>query len=508
MVIATIASGTREELLGLPKGAWLIVGIEFWERFSFYAMLGLLALFLTGNVARGGFGWADPKALGLVGLYSGLMYALPAFGGWIADRVLGRRRALTLGLMLMLTGQILMTSPFFIPVILGAMHGAPLVDALRGLGQPLGYLFRTAEINSVLAARGVQLDAAQGVGWLKQAYQLTAIGFYSAIACLVAGNSLMKSTLVVLCGETFRIDDPRRDSAFTYYYLGICIGGVISGLVVGLVAEAFGWAYAFSLAVVGVTVALIAYRALATRLLGSIGVAPERRPAAHPSVNLHELVQKNTDRLILLGFLALILLVFSAGWFQLYGVWTLFIERQVDRAIGSFSVPVPWFASWNPAVVIIFAPLVARLYERLGRQGRSPDIVQKYFLALGLLATAHVLMYLASTIAQGGALAPLWIPTAAIGLTAIGELVAWTSTYGLVTRAAPEGYASATMGAWYFMTLGLGGYLAGVPGGWLVTLGFGGTFLVIAAIAAIVAVLCLSLRGPLKRLANRAEVTL
>jgi POT family proton-dependent oligopeptide transporter len=94
-------------------------------------MLGLLALFLTGNTASGGFGWPDARALGLVGLYSGLMYALPAFGGYFADRVLGRRRAVKLGLMLMLTGQILMVSPFFLPAALDSLYGAPLTEALR-----------------------------------------------------------------------------------------------------------------------------------------------------------------------------------------------------------------------------------------------------------------------------------------------------------------------------------------------------------------------------------------
>jgi POT family proton-dependent oligopeptide transporter len=212
--------------------------------------------------------------------------------------------------------------------------------------------------------------------------------------------------------------------------------------------------------------------------------------------------------LLLIFLLSLLILVFSAGWFQLYGTWTLFIERDVDRVLGSFTIPVPWFASWNPAVVIFFAPLVATLYERLGKQNRSPDIVQKYFLSLALLAGAHLLMYWASTMALDGAKAPIWIPAIAIAMTAVGELVAWTSTYGLVTRAAPEGYASVAMGAWYFMTLGLGGYLAGVPGSWLTPLGYGGTFLLIAAISGAVALICLAMRKPLSQLAARASVTL
>ncbi len=168
--------------LGYPKGAWLIVGVEFWERFSFYGMLALLALFLTGDPARGAFGWPDATALSLVGLYSGAMYALPAFGGHIADRVLGRRRAVALGAGLMLAGHILMASPAFIPEILSAWRGVPLAAALRGLGAPLGYLSQTEAIETAIHERGALLGVARGASWLSQAYTGAALGFYAALS--------------------------------------------------------------------------------------------------------------------------------------------------------------------------------------------------------------------------------------------------------------------------------------------------------------------------------------
>ncbi|HEY7817042.1 MAG TPA: hypothetical protein VIG29_02405, partial [Vicinamibacteria bacterium] len=130
----TVLEARSSDWLGYPKGAWLIVGVEFWERFSFYGMVALLALFLTAAPARGGFGWPDAKALSLVGLYSGAMYALPAFGGYLADRVLGRRRAVAMGAGLMLAGHVLMASPVFIPLLLGLWRGEPLLEALQELG--------------------------------------------------------------------------------------------------------------------------------------------------------------------------------------------------------------------------------------------------------------------------------------------------------------------------------------------------------------------------------------
>ncbi len=496
--------------LGYPKGAWLIVGVEFWERFSFYGMLALLALFLTGDPGRGGFGWPDAKALGLVGIYSGAMYALPAFGGYLADRVLGRRRAVAIGAGLMLTGHVLMASPVFIPRLLSAWRGVALLDALRKLGAPLGYLLRPPTIEAAITSRAALFGAEQGEAWLSQAYLGASLGFYTAIACLIIGNALMKSTMVVLCGDTFpkgAEGHSRREGAYAYYYLGIALGALLSGFTVGTVAESFGWHYGFTLAAVGMAVALVSYILLGRLWLGDIGLAPERPASARGEAPLDARRQTWT-RLSLVLLLALLLCVFSTGWFQLYGSWSLFIERSVDRTIGGFTIPVPWFASANAGVVILIAPFLATFLVRLDKRNQSVDIVQKYVFALATVAMGHLLMWWAASSASLEARAPLWIPLGAVALTALGELVAWTSTYGIVYRAAPAGLVSATMGAWYFMTLGVGGYLSGFTGLWVESLGFAGTFIAVGAVMAGSAVAGLLARGTLIRLATQAGVTL
>jgi POT family proton-dependent oligopeptide transporter len=484
-----------DDWLGYPKGAWLIVGVEFWERFSFYGMVALLALFLTAVPARGGFGWPDAKALSLVGLYSGAMYALPAFGGYLADRVLGRRRAVAMGAGLMLAGHVLMASPVFIPILLGAWHGEPLLEALQALGAPLGYLVPPQAVQNALASRGA---------WLAQAYLGAALGFYAAIFCLIVGNALMKSTMVVLCGDTFPSGDSRREGAYAYYYLGIALGALLSGFTVGTVAQAFGWHYGFSIAALGMAVALGAYLLLGPRWLGAIGLRRERRSKERSATTV-ELRQQAWTRISLIFLLALLLCVFSTGWFQLYGSWSLFIERSVDRSIGDFTIPVPWFASSNAGVVILFAPLVAALWVRLGDRDRPIDIVQKYAFALLTVAVGHFLMAWG---ASSRATVPLWVPLVAVALIALGELVAWTSTYGIVYRAAPPGLVSATMGAWYFMTLGVGGYLSGFAGQWVDSFGFAGTFLAIGVVMAATAAAALLARSSLNRLAAKASVSL
>ena len=516
------------EWLGFPRGAWLIIGVEFWERFSFYGMLSILALFLTASPTRGGFGWSAAEALSLVGAYSGAMYAFPALGGYLADRVLGRRRAVTVGATFMFMGQVLLASPVFLAEFLGWWHGAPLLALLHGLGVPLGHLWPSAEVRQAIEQHGTAFDARSGAVWLSQAYRVTSIGFFLAIFCLILGNALMKSTLVVLCGETMSPSDPRREAAYAYYYLGIAVGAMLAGIVVGTVAETFGWHLGFTVAAVGMAVALSSYVLLADRWLGSLGLRPDRRGPRGNAIAAGDAIAAGnaivTDgtivadasqfrsealrRILLILVLAGLLCAFSAGWFQLFGSWSLFVERDVDRALGAFVIPVPWFSSMNAAVVIVMAPFVAALWVRLGARRRRIDIVQKYIFALAMVTVGHLLMCLDAHLAAPLAKAPLWPPLVALALLAIGELVAWTATYGMVSRAAPAGFASVTMGAWYLFTLGLGGYLSGFTGRWVDALGFTATFGIVAALMGSACIAAILLRNPLARLAGRAGVSL
>ncbi len=496
------------DFLGYPKGAWLIIGVEFWERFSFYGLMSILALFLTNDTQHGGFGWPAAQALSFVGIYTFLMYALPAAGGYVADRVLGRRRAVLLGASIMLLGQILLVSPVFLPEIIGRLHGAPVLETLRGLGVPLAEVLPAAEVHARIAARGGLLDAREGALWLEHAYLAASLGFYAAIVCLVLGNALMKSTLVVLCGDTMGTSDPRREGAFTYYYWGISIGAMLSGIAVGEAVQILGWQYGFAVVILGMTLALGSYVTLASRWLGSIGLEPDsaatsaRGRAGQPKAVV-------LRRIGLLFVLGLQLCAFSVGWFQLFGSWLLFLDKDVDRSIGTFVIPVPWFASLNAAVVFVVAPFVGMLWVRLAARNLRVDILQKYSFALAMVTLGHVLMYLTARGATPDARAAVILPLIALSLLAIGELVAWTATYGMVQRAAPTGYASVAMGAWYLLTLALGGYLAGKFAGALVdSVGYAATFGGVALATGAFWIIAPLLSGWLRRLAARAEVVL
>lgn len=514
MSASPLAVPRERAWLGFPKGAWLIIGVEFMERFSFYGMLSLLPLFLTDSPAHSpyaGFGWSATDALSLVGLYTFAMYAFPAFGGFVADRILGRRRAVLLGASLMLVGQLLLPSPVYLPALLGLWHHAPLLPALHALGVPLGHFAGDAPVHAALLEQGPKLDRAAGAAWLEQAYIAVWLGFYGAIFCLVLGNALMKSTLVVLCGETMDPADPRREGAFAYYYLGISVGATLATYTVGSVAQAYGWHMGFAVTAAGMSVALGAYVLLGPRWLGSIGLAPHGAPARAPAVGEARDASAHAEtarRIVLLTALALMLCAFCTGWSQLFGSWSLFIEQDVERRLGGFLVPVPWFQGYNSTVAILSAPFVAALWIRLGQRKQRVDIVQKYVFALATVAVAHGLFYLAARHAGPQALASSAPLLLALGIIAVGELVAWTSTYGVVQRAAPRGYASVAMGAWYLLTLGLGGYLSGFSGRLIDAFGFAPTFATIGLTMAAACILAMLARAPLARLAARAGVPL
>jgi len=122
----------------LPRGAQLAIAFELCERFGFYSMLSLLALFLSADRSDGGFGWDRSPALTLLGIYSGLMYALPVVGGWVADRLLGHRRALIVGGSLMTAGYVLLMSPALLPRLLEALGHPGATAQLAAITAPLG----------------------------------------------------------------------------------------------------------------------------------------------------------------------------------------------------------------------------------------------------------------------------------------------------------------------------------------------------------------------------------
>ena len=461
-----------------PGGARLVIGFEFCERVGFYSMVSLLARNKASSRSAGGFGWDRGRALSILGVYSGLMYALPVVGGWIADRLLGHRRALALG------GSVMLASY--------AMLTAVVVFAGR------------ASVSAPLAYWSVPAGLAAGIA---HSYREATVGFWCAIAGLVVGNALVKSTLVVVLGDSFAGEDDRREAAYAYYYAGINLGGLVAGIAAGSLAASFGWPAAFGLSVLAMGTAMVAYALLGSRLLRSHPTRPavaqlgeERRAApVRPGTGI---------RLLILAIFAALLLIYSIGSFQLWGTMSFYLEHSVDRHAGAFEIPTQWFTSIESVALILAAPAFAALWARLARHDREPAILAKYAVAL-LLGAAGLLLFALSAWRAAEGIRPGWLlPAVGIFVQATGEVAAWTVTYGLVYRLAPPRAVAAVMGAFYASTLGLGAYLAGWLGTFAERLGNDRYFLILGAATAGIALVALAVGAPMRSLAASSGAAL
>ncbi len=457
MTMAMIDGSPLSETLRkpLPAGARLVILFEFFERFAFYSTLSLLVLFLSATAADGGLGWAEPRALGFVGIFFALMYALPMAGGLMADRLIGHRAAIVIGGNMMLLGYGLLTW-------VAARQGAGVGDAT---------------------------DA-------------TMLAFWGSMACIVTGNALMKSTAVIVFGDAFKGDEPHRERSYTYYYMGINVGAVVAGLASGTLVTRFGWPSAFGAAAIGMALAAITFTALHRRLLGPAPATTARRTSSTTEADDRA---GTGARLGLLAIFAAALCLFHVGALQIFGSVLLMIEHGVDRSVSGFVIPVQWYTSFNAAALIVAPAGFARLWARLAKRGMEPDAPTKYAVALGFGTTGLAMLAWTGWAGTSGS----WsIPALGVILLGVGEVAAWTMTYGLVYRLAPRRLVAMIMGAFYTVTLGLGGYGAGWIAGYAEPMGYARYFMMLAIVTAVAACAMLALRGTINRAAGGVGQTL
>ena len=209
----TVTVSDAETLWGHPKGLYVLFFTELWERFSFYGMRALLIFYLTRH-----FLYSGQQSGLLYGSYLALVFLSPMIGGYLADRWLGQRKAVLFGGVVIACGHI----------VLG------LEDAL-GAG-------------------------AQSIFWI-------------GLSLIVVGTGFLKANVSALVGKLYAEHDPRRDSAYTIFYMGINLGGAIGPVICGLLGETLGWSYGFGAAAVGM-VAGVAVFARGKRHLLGVGEAP------------------------------------------------------------------------------------------------------------------------------------------------------------------------------------------------------------------------------------------
>jgi proton-dependent oligopeptide transporter, POT family len=398
--------------IGHPKGLFYLAFTEAWERFSYYGMTALLALFmvnqllLPGHVEHiGGFsgfraalesvvGPLSTQALAsqIFGLYSGFVYFTPLLGGMIADRWIGQRNAVVIGALSMSGGHIAMT-----------------------------------------------FDES----------------FLLALLLLVIGSGFLKGNISAQVGALYPPEDEaRRTRGFVIFSTAINIGAVAGPLLCGLLAQVYGWHYGFGVAAIfmllGLATYLYGYRYLPARV--------ERRKFEGTRLTAGE------RRIVGALIAVMIITIFqSTAFYQVFNVNAIWIQQHVALDIGGFRIPVPWFQSINSVSSIVGVPMVFWIWRRQALRRREPDDLAKIGIGAWITAGSNLIL-VAAIIASGSApVYPIWPFLYSAGL-GISFLYYWPTLLALVSRAAPAKVNATLMGL-AFMSLFISNNLIGWIGG-------------------------------------------
>ncbi|MBL8876613.1 MAG: peptide MFS transporter [Phycisphaerae bacterium] len=487
--MSSTAIRSDRTFLGHPIGLFLLFLVEMWERFSYYGMRGLLVLYLvcptTGMTEppagrpegyNPGRGWSDADASTLYGLYTGLAYLFPIFGGMIADKLIGTHRSMIVGGLLIASGHIAL--------------------AVSGFG------------NLEHTSLGMSI-------------------FIFGLAVIVFGTGHFKPSVSVMVGQLYPPGDPRRDGAFSIFYMGINLGAFLCNIVCGILAYRYGWHWGFGAAAVGMLAGLALYMWGRPRFLGDIGEAPKASTArwagmfiigglalaAVAGVIFHMGIFGDIQRAIgdftraqptLASAIAIGLFVASvaaAGWFSLSMppgdrgpvasififmffnafFWlafeqagssiNLFTDRYTQRQLNIFgwtpTIDTPLFQSVNAFFVIVLSPIFGMIWVGLARRGKNPSQPVKIALGLIFLGLGFVFMVWGANIAQAGVPGAQTVVKASVlfilmtyFLHTVGELCLSPTGLSYVTKAAPVRFVSLLMGIWFVSS-----FIANLGGG-------------------------------------------
>ncbi len=441
---------------GHPRGLATLFFTEMWERFTYYGMRTVLVLFLVSAVSSGGFGIDDKTATAIYGLYTAGVYLAALPGGWIADRLIGARRAVLIG----------------------------------GLAIALG--------NTLLAASAAPR------------------GFYLGLVVIVIGVGLLKPNVSAMVADLYPEGGARRDAGFSMFYMGINLGATIGPFVTAEAMQRIGARAGFGAAALFMVFGVVQYY-FTQHHLGEAGrFAPE--PAAHArgkpwlqlwvglglaalglavlsfgwiAVDPVRLAQASTvliaaAALLFFGYLffaaaldreerrrALVIVVlfvgsvlFWSGYEQAGSSLNLFAERYTDRTLGAihFVIPAGFFQSLNPLFVITFAPLFGWLWVAMARRNLNPSAPAKFAIGVMLMGSGFLIMAAAAEIvAHGSKVLPYWLILTYL-LHTFGELCLSPVGLSYVTKLSPKRFVGQLMGMW-FLSLSLGNLAAGLIAG-------------------------------------------
>lgn len=445
-------------ILGHPTGLFVLFFTEMWERFSYYGMRAILLLFLIDNV-RGGMGLNEAEGGAIYGIYTASVYLLSLPGGWIADNILGQRKSILYGGMVIMLGHIILAFP-----------------------------------------AGTAL-------------------FYLGLCVVALGTGLLKPNISTLVGELYPEGGARKDAAFSIFYMGINLGSLLGIFIVGYLGQKVGWHYGFGAAAVAMALGIVTFQTFAQRYLGDSGhfvAQPVKAEGESSNGNRSMLLflavmvvvlstlqfsgildmttalglaraMGTIISMIALGYFAYILIagglttvekkrvavlfvffmasaMYWAGNEQQGSSLQIFADRYTELSIFGWQIPSSWFQNLNPAFILMFSPVLAALWVFLANRKINYSVPAKMATSLLLIGMAYLIMIVAAKLALTG------VRTSALYLTftylffTLGEL--FISPVGLssFSKLAPKRYASQLMGLWFVGT-SLGNLMAGLFAG-------------------------------------------
>ncbi|MER6121632.1 oligopeptide:H+ symporter [Streptomyces sp. NPDC001795] len=441
------SAAPRPGLLGRPRWFTTLFGTDVWERFSFYGMTAILVLYMTEDTGHGGLGMSAGDAALLYGLYMAAVFLTSVPGGWLGDRVLGARRAV--------------------------LHGGVLIA--------LGHLCMAVPVAGLL---------------------------YPGLLLIACGTGLLKPNMASLLSAFYdREDRAGRDAGFAVFYMSVQVSALLAPIVVGALGEGVNWHLGFGAAAVGMGAGLLQY-VRGYRHLGDAGRTPERSATRAERTRALRttlvagalaVLGYGTDAALgtfriahlmaLIGLLCVVspvicfwrllrnplltaaervrvrtyiwLFLASAVFWALFlqggSAFALFAKHATDREVLGRTVPASWFQAAVPLFVLVLAPLFARWWTRAG--DRMPTAA-KYAVGMGATAAAYLVMAGAATrAADGTRVSPLWL-VAAFLLLAAGEVSFAPVGMSAATVIAPATFVSRTV-ALFWLSGALGGGIGG-----------------------------------------------
>lgn len=471
-----------------PRALFVLFFAEMWERFSYYGMRALLTLYMVQELFSAlSQSDADSRALGIYGSYTAMVYLFPVVGGVLADKVLGFRKAILFGGLLMMAG-----------------HFALALEGMIFSGNlPL---------------------------------------FFLSLAFIIVGNGFFKPNISSFLGDFYALNDSRKDGAFTIFYMGVNIGALLSIVTCGYVGQEISWHYGFGLAGIGMLLGLLVFWLYGPKALGKKGIDPaalEDFPDVKEEEALKLLEGSSEDRkaafaeeaknfvsrttakikknqfityvltllfipvcslfldfgdavaaaLIILSlgilayllfiafkedkvsgqrlFVVVVLFVFHAMFWALFeqagGSITLFTERNIDRVVLGSEIPASIFQFFNAFFIMTLAPVFSWMWIKLRKSGKEPSTPMKFFLGLSQLALGFAFIVFGSQYFADSGLVPMIFLVFMYLFHTTGELSLSPVGLSMITKLAPKRMMGFVMGVW-FLSIALANKMAGMIG--------------------------------------------